>query len=719
MKTNPHRVFLLGGYDLEMLTIKQMLEGRDGCVVVDKHLQWDNARLSAYQDELSEFADYNIYGIELQEDIPLPLKFHRIDHHNDWAGKPSSIEQVAEVLGVELNRFQQLVAANDKGYIPALKDIGASAKEIDNIRRRDRATQGVTDEDEKEALKELEHADVAYPGLIIVKSSSNNFSPIVDRLSTQYPYHSYLVYSDTSLCVYGDIAPSFRIHFCSHKNLYYGGVGNGYSGLSKLDALPTDIIKIVKKMKPISKHIFLFPFEITKDGDLDEKVWMREFQPQSEADKIALFNEKQYFYPHIHNILYDNGTENSPIKHYKRKLAGGEKYAVTVDTQTFVLDVEAINVNLYDGLGVLSFHLLNTDIRQKDPDSILKINQYGRRVMPPFYAEIKDNHPRAELAEKIEILDNEGKSIFLEDFSHFTYDDTWKAGNFITSILGPLDIAPVIDDRMFVLCYYENSKEMNRIADAKPLSQSFSRSKYNEGDVCKDFWYKYVFVDGGSATCNGDDMYCDLLRKQTYSRWEHPIWGTEYGVSRYSLVALTTETAPHFLLDYFETIYTRMAELVLCQRTAIVLFSKKVRQLSEQSDQYEDSFQLSNQYLHFVNRFWYKDITSQDQGVELYTLLRSTLNIDNHEATLREQIIQLHNKISEKSNNMIEDRSYKLNLMAGLIIPFTIFVSLAGLGQLYKCGFSGQEVMGIALAVIVLGILGIPVLFRLLKLNKK
>ena len=45
--TQLHKLFLLGGYDLEMLTIKQMLEGREDCVVLDKRLRWNNAKLSA------------------------------------------------------------------------------------------------------------------------------------------------------------------------------------------------------------------------------------------------------------------------------------------------------------------------------------------------------------------------------------------------------------------------------------------------------------------------------------------------------------------------------------------------------------------------------------------------------------------------------------------------------------------------------------------------
>lgn len=230
MKTNPHRVFLLGGYDLEMLTIRQMLEGKDNCVIMDKHLLWENARLSAYQDELSEFADYNIYGIELQEDIPIPNNYHRIDHHNDWTGKLSSIEQVAEVLGVKLTHYQQLVATNDKGYIPALKAFGASKEEIDDIRRRDRAAQGILEDDEALAEKAIAENLHIYKGLTVVKAFSSCFSPICDRM---YSYQRLLIYTDFEWIFYGEGTAelvSLLAKDIHQKKVFYGGGDNGYIG---------------------------------------------------------------------------------------------------------------------------------------------------------------------------------------------------------------------------------------------------------------------------------------------------------------------------------------------------------------------------------------------------------------------------------------------------------------------------------------------------------
>ena len=699
------RIFLLGGHDLEMLEIKRLLI-MHGERFEDANLDWSNARLSSYVPIMEEEPDLDYYGVELQEDHPLPKHYTRIDHHNDYNDCPASILQVADILGITPDRYIQIVAANDSGYIPAMRALKATDDEIDDIRWRDRKAQGVTEEEEQQAKEAVEFANTSYPGLVIVKTNNDRFSPIVDIISKIHPFHSYVVYNETSICTYGTVASSFKDYYQHHPELYYGGIGNGYAGLSHVDESINQIIEQIKHMKPISKHIFLFPFKY--EGTLEGTAWERSSEPVSEKAKADHFNEKQYFYPFVHDALYDKG-ENTLIKHYERKMEDG-KYIIAVGKKTYVLDIESVGVNLYDfGLGILSIHLLNIDTNQSTPDDILKINQYGRRVMPPFFKDITNN-PRIELADKIAIV--RGKECLVEeDFSKFRTEDTWCIGKIISYLLKPLEkIEPVIDDRMFTLCYYENSEEMTRIAKTSPHSRYFCRNCLNDGASCKDFWYKYVFVDGGEdATCNGDEMYNKLLRNQTYSRWEHPLWGTEYGVSRYSLVALTSETAPPFLLDYFETIYTRLAELVLCQRAALVFFSGKIRSVAKdgiEAGDMDNIKNLSNQYIKFVNNFCYKEVTAQDQGFELYTLMKSTLNIDSFEAALREQVLQLHNKIMELSNRKSEEYSLWLNKLAGAVIPITMLASLCGLGQLVKGGFEWYWVLITLLAVLAGGVMG-------------
>ena len=231
--TQSKRLFLLGGYDLEMLTIKQLLEGRDDCVVMDKHLRWDNARLSAYKDELQQHTYNNIYGIELQEDITQPQHYHRIDHHNDWNYKPSALEQVAMVIGTTLNRYQQLVAANDRGYIPAMQSLSATREEIARIRKEDRKAQGVTEAEEQLAEDSVRNNLQEYGSLRMVKSQTSRFSAICDRL---FPYKRLLIYTDHEWMFYGEgkteLVKILKDEI-TEKKVFYGGGDTGYIGSVK------------------------------------------------------------------------------------------------------------------------------------------------------------------------------------------------------------------------------------------------------------------------------------------------------------------------------------------------------------------------------------------------------------------------------------------------------------------------------------------------------
>lgn len=241
--------FLLGGYDLEMLTIKELLEERGDCVILDKHLSWSNALLSAYQQDLYENPYKDIYGLELQEDIPLPGNYHRIDHHNDWNHMPSSLEQVAEVLGMTLNWHQQLVAANDKGYIPAMQAMGATKSEIEDIRKKDRKAQGVSNSEEELAEQSIDNNLSRHGSLLIVKSLTSRFSPICDRL---FPYRRLLIYTDEEWIFFGDGKANLVSALAADLNqgkVFHGGGDNGYLGAVKGVFSIFEINQYVNKIK--------------------------------------------------------------------------------------------------------------------------------------------------------------------------------------------------------------------------------------------------------------------------------------------------------------------------------------------------------------------------------------------------------------------------------------------------------------------------------------
>ena len=244
--------FLLGGADLEMQTIREILVG-EGIPFADHNLRWDNALLSSYQKELVEYAESTIYGVDLQEDIPFSGNYRSIDHHNQKSHSPSALEQVADLLGLPMNRYMQLVAANDKAYIPGMIALGASQKEVDTIRLADCKAQGVTEQEEAMAVKAVKENLEEVNGMKIVRALSSRFSPICDRL---YPYRNLLVYTDTEWMYYGENTLLIRNMFeeaYQEGGLFYGGGTNGYVGIKHGFYVKDEVMKMVERIITINK----------------------------------------------------------------------------------------------------------------------------------------------------------------------------------------------------------------------------------------------------------------------------------------------------------------------------------------------------------------------------------------------------------------------------------------------------------------------------------
>lgn len=222
-------IFLLGGRDLEMVEIGNSLKAK-GLIFHDRNLHW-GAKLSAYQDLFDE--SHIFVGIELIPDIPLPRHYIEIDHHNNKSHLPSSIEQLAELLGIDLSRYQELVAANDKGYIPALKLKDASLEEINEIRYLDRKAQGVNEEDERLAEESLNSFKTKIGDLIIINSATPRFSCITDRL---FPYSKLLIWRKDYLVYYGKGSQTIADYLddlINQQKAYHGGGENGFVGIAE------------------------------------------------------------------------------------------------------------------------------------------------------------------------------------------------------------------------------------------------------------------------------------------------------------------------------------------------------------------------------------------------------------------------------------------------------------------------------------------------------
>ena len=182
--------FFLGGHDGEMIEIRNLLEAKHH-QYVDKHLAW-GASISDYDADIKNIPQNAVpVFIELAIDRPLPEGAVIIDHHNEKAGRDqkTSLEQVADLLNLPLNRRQQLISANDRGHIRAMRKIGATDEEIESIRLFDRKAQGVSDEDERLAALSIDsRLESPFEDTAVIESKTNKTSPVFDRLYEKYAH---------------------------------------------------------------------------------------------------------------------------------------------------------------------------------------------------------------------------------------------------------------------------------------------------------------------------------------------------------------------------------------------------------------------------------------------------------------------------------------------------------------------------------------------------
>lgn len=179
MEKKNNIVFLLGGKDLEMVEIKSILE-IEQVPYQDNYLGW-GASWDSYRDWcLCEGKNYErIYGIELAGKRPAENCI-LIDHHGENMSKPASILQVCEIIGIRPSNRQQLIAANDAGYIPGLRAAGANKEEEQIIRREDRRLSGCTDIDEANAKAHYEIYGSAERPIYEATLRTAKFAPFID-----------------------------------------------------------------------------------------------------------------------------------------------------------------------------------------------------------------------------------------------------------------------------------------------------------------------------------------------------------------------------------------------------------------------------------------------------------------------------------------------------------------------------------------------------------
>ncbi len=477
-----------------------------------------------------------------------------------------------------------------------------------------------------------------------------------------------------------------------------------------------------------STHIFIFPFQwefvggrnkkSKEDDDLyhlkqlerhiDLQYWEKfEFRHKVYQD-YHTYNEFAYYYHHVHDILRIRGGHEADtvrwlnVLQYQYRIVRDSKpsYHIYIrkdekQVEKFTLAIEDIVLNLYPhGLGMLVFFLRNWNHRSIE--AVLKINDYGRRIYPQF---LGGAHPYTRdtkgsfLAERIEL---EGLStpfgvVVAEDFSY--YDDldrlnraAFRLPEHIGKLLGPafygedfdkvpISVLPVLDDRMFVISHVLDNEWMNCLKkwDAKEKAYAY---------VSDRKWYQYIFVDGKKPSVENRELLRQQLKAHSYARWIEN--GQLFGVCRYAFVLVTDEGGfpKDIVSHHIQNQYFQLVLLVLLQRAHLIHFGSRVAKLSHMMQSSRDFDKLVGKidrlyrdYIKFLNRIYFNEVTPQEQGIELYDMLQEKMRI-------KEELSDLDREISKLNDYAERKQEGRLMRFAADYLPVTLLAGILGMNTL-------------------------------------
>lgn len=405
------------------------------------------------------------------------------------------------------------------------------------------------------------------------------------------------------------------------------------------------------------------------------------------------FNEYTYFHDFARKVLYDTGHKNIndlDLVYYELEGKEDDYFEIkTIDDGNFKLKIENVCLHAYStGVGVLTYNLSNW--HYPEPADVLKINEFGRRIYPQF---IVDNSlvitKKKMLAHSIEgkigdINFNENfeqylnsidtKSTFLPPdhikkiFGYKGQQKESKKQSFVFKEAheqkGNIRISKVTDDRMFFLCWYGHDKQ------SQILTKHFETS---------DWWYCFIFGDKDWKNIANSKLQEKSIQDSTYPRWSD--YGTLFGMTRDSFVSLTCsreeliKNAPD-LSVHMQTMYYQMAVLSLAQRASVLRFSYEVNLITDTLGKGENASRriqdLYKNYIQFINKINFREITSQLQGIEMYEQFHKVMNIDKEIKALDEEISELHSYVS-----MVESSS--LSKIALWFLPLGAIGGLLGM----------------------------------------
>ena len=507
-----------------------------------------------------------------------------------------------------------------------------------------------------------------------------------------------------------------------------------------------------KNERVYSYHTFLLPFEILKSDNETlcskkeiENVLNQEYWKRLSGDHLSAFdsvistngikkdnskkknnnliesvvrlveyNQEQYFHNNVKKAIHDDGksgivseyvfqfdkknTKRVIItkfcKNIKENLNINDESTNenknTNDNNEYVLKVSNVRLKLFNtGIGILILELCNDLYRNFK--SVKDINELGRHISLPYIALESKNIASAQILIWDFLHSDEKEYNFGKKNECFLNEKSPKEKTYMVDFLKNIilnkkyrsnyNFKPSLDDRMFTCCLIQDDG-LARVYSRDYIAQKDDDAQFEK---LSKYLYEYIYIDkDDSCTAATFNFRKNILNNSLYHRWTEI--GTIYGASHTSFVAITREDE---FLDTiitwpFLTQYVEIAILVLVQRASILRFQKQI-----QSNMDNKKIQkLQSKYIDYRNQLHFFEVSSQEQGIELYELIQKQLYIKKETEVLEKNLEILY----EKNNVDYGNKFNRFGLFIGCITILSILLDLMNfiLGRDFNIKFFDQ-----------------------------
>jgi hypothetical protein len=465
---------------------------------------------------------------------------------------------------------------------------------------------------------------------------------------------------------------------------------------------------------------FYFPFKIKDHVEIkkdemhlknDNRYWKEIPFPlmydskDIQSEKALNNQELLYLHYYLSRVMYnmqDEKDEERFLWYYRlyqdgQEIIFDETYKIFTDNQCngFYLSDLALYIFRDSKIGILSIGVKNNGCSLKDA---MEFNMKFRYLYLTHNDQLNNDHLKEkQVFECIKIERISLTNIFDYD-SHFVIKDYMpKKINAIIDGLLPFEYKqqynPVLDHRMLLhtmFCLNKESVESygyekgdkgleyhkdfgKRQAGQEKYKQLFSRILFV--DECDDgYYYDSVFIE-------------NLIKKHIYTRWLHH--GTLYGFCRYADTTVLLGRS-EFLENNFRKVYYMMSVLALYYRCALIDFANRSSEVTRDLIKTgnwtgsTDVKKLKEDFLKFSNVWFFRELTNQDQGIEMFNMHRMAYELDELYKGVKEDIEKLDEYIRMKQTKKLNRWVAALTVIAAAIGIFSAIFGFFGMNFEYE-----------------------------------